>query len=129
MNRLPGWCLAGLFVLAAGCGKDANLPRTYPVSGKAFGPDGKPLTSGQVQFQHATDLTITVVGDVGSDGSYSLRTIAGKRTLSGAPEGEYTVTIALPIPPGEHAAPRPITFAQPFRVEAKESTIDLRPGR
>ncbi len=127
MNRFPGLALAGLFVLVAGCAGGDKLPKLHPVSGKAYGRDGKPLSRGTVQFQHATDTTLTVTGDIQPDGSFTLQTIKGKQLLPGAIEGDYTATVSLPIPEGEHAPPPPISYSRTFHVEAKENVFELRP--
>ena len=69
-----------------------------------------------------------MAGDVGPDGTYKLKTVKGKRIVSGAPEGEYAVTITLPIPQGEHKATPQLTLSKTVRVEAKDNTIDLKGG-
>ena len=128
MNRLSALALAVALVIGSGCTGGEKLSKTFPVTGKVFGRDGKPLTGGMVQFQHTTDLTLTVTGEIQPDGSFTLQTIKGKQVLPGAIEGEYTATAMLPIPAGEHAPPRPITFPQTIRIEAKDNAIELRPA-
>jgi protocatechuate 3,4-dioxygenase beta subunit len=128
MKRWSALAFVFALVLGAGCAGGEKPPQTFSVTGKVYDRDGKPLSGGMVQFQHATDLTLTVTGEIQPDGSFTLQTFKGKKALPGAIEGEYTATAMLPIPAGEHAPPPPITFDQKILIEAKENTIELRPS-
>ena len=129
MRPLRKLSVAVLFAAMMGCAAGEELPRTYYVTGTAYDADGKPLTEGLVHFQHASDSTFTVSGSIGPNGSFTLKTLKGKSMLEGAPEGEYQVTIIPGVPKGQHGAAPAIVFPQTFRVEAKENTFELRPGK
>src|SRR5260221_512383 len=113
-------------LLFAGCARKDGLPKTYAVKGKVLDATGNPLTGGQVQFQSPTDTTMTLVGNIAGDGSFSPRTIKERKEPPAAPGGEYQVTIPLPLPPGERAPPPPATLSAPYKVEAKDNTFEFR---
>ena len=74
-----------------GCGGDASRAAgpLYPVTGKVILPDGKPLTTGRVEFIPASS-GLPAFGALGSDGSFSLKTGDGRE---GAPAGDYKVRL------------------------------------
>ena len=82
--------LFGLLVGMTGCGGSEGL---HAVKGKVLLTDGKPLTKGSVRFVPDKDKgnksVDEPVGEIGSDGSYSLMT-AGKK---GAAAGWYNVSV------------------------------------
>jgi hypothetical protein len=120
--------LAMLLLVLIGCAGE-QLPTTYSVTGKAYDMEGNPLAEGMVQFKHPSDTTLSIVGEIDKEGSFALKTLKGKWTLKGAPEGEYEVVVLPGVPKGQHAALPEITFPQSFRVEPKENTFELRPGK
>jgi hypothetical protein len=87
----------GLVVLAAlaGCGEDENpdIGTCYPVKGKVVLRDGKPLTSGEVEFTATKGSLAVATGKLGPDGSFTLST----RGKEGAPATEYRIRI-IPDP-------------------------------
>jgi hypothetical protein len=122
-------------LLLAGCGSKDGLPKTYPVKGKVLDAQGAPLKGGTAMFQSKTDTTLTVSGTISeTDGSFEVKTIRNKQQVAGAPEGEYEVTISLPLAGGPsdgtigrgHAAPPPVTLPKLYRVEPKENTFEFR---
>ena len=91
-------CVASIslaFGAIGGCGADQsglnslNL-KLYPVKGQVALSDGKPLTSGVVEFVPTAGPAISSTGEVGADGSFSLKT---EGVGEGAPAGEYRVRI------------------------------------
>ena len=78
-------------VLLLGCGKTQSASVRGTVT-----YNGKPLTTGSVTFHPVTDGPVAI-GDIQSDGTYSLQT----GTESGLGPGEYRVTVVAtgPIPP------------------------------
>ena len=83
----------GLVVLAvlAGCGENPNpdIGTLYPVKGKVELANGKPLTSGGVEFMATKGSLAVATGKIGPDGSFTLST----RDKEGAPATEYRVKI------------------------------------
>jgi hypothetical protein len=113
-------CLLAL----AGCSGRAELPKTYPVNGKVIGKGGLKVNGAGICFE-SKDPDLIVVGDIQEDGSFTLKTRKGKAETSGAPEGEYRVTISFPSPAdrataGRRSVVRPITLPKPYKVEAKD---------
>src|SRR5262245_14431628 len=93
----PGLALA--LSLCAGCGETGGTTaksQTYPVTGFVKFKDGKPATGAAVQFTPLHDTSLAVSGDIQEDGSFTLFTVKGNKRVSGAPEGEYRVTVQLP---------------------------------
>jgi hypothetical protein len=82
-NDFAAWLAAGcLCLVLTGCGG----PYEATVSGIVT-LDGEPLPSGAVTF-HAVAGGPAVIGTIGADGSYTLRTGAS----DGLPPGDYIVT-------------------------------------
>jgi hypothetical protein len=101
------------------------------VTGSAKFKDGKPATGGAIQFSPVSDTSYTVSGDLKADGSFTLFTVKGSDRVPGAPEGEYRVTVQLPIPASQGTVP-PITLPKTYRVEPKENTFAIEippPGK
>ena len=72
-----------LFGFLAGCGGLVSSEATvYPVTGKVLLADGKPLTTGRVEFIPVKG-GMPASGDVGADGSFSLKTGSGQQGSSG----------------------------------------------
>jgi hypothetical protein len=96
LSARPRQWLGVIFILGIsllgfeGCGDPGTATGPlYPVKGKVLLPDGKPLTTGRVEFlPQAGGMPTT--GDVGPDGSFSLKTGDGR---DGAPPGDYKVRL------------------------------------
>ena len=102
--RLNGWqlssgscgigmhlaCTTALWLLSlAGCGRDGPYSGSlYPVKGQVLLADGKPLTSGTVQFI-PKEGGLPASGKIAQDGTFSLKS----KTREGAAPGEYKVRI------------------------------------
>ena len=85
--------VAGL--MSGGCGSQTGGPVTVPVRGVVM-LDGKPLSSGVVQFQPASGQVAT--GEIAGDGSFTLsRTTPGDGVLPGT----YSVAVVSYDPAAE----------------------------
>jgi hypothetical protein len=114
---LPALCLAG-------CGPKDSMPQVYQVTGSVAYKGGKPFTGGSVQFTPVSDTTLSVTGTIEPDGSFTLSTIKGAAKVSGAPEGEYRVTILLPIPQDQKVSP-PIVLPKTLRVKPQDNQLQI----
>jgi len=128
-NRHPSgrrWLAGVVMVLAlyglVGC-SGTKFPKTYPAKGKVVGKGGKPWNGGEtwITFQLKSDPEIVARGKVAKDGSFTLATQIEGKQRAGAAEGEHSVLLDPPAPPGE-ALPIIIT---PY-VVAKTYTV--KPG-
>ena len=72
--------------------------KVYEVKGSVLLADGKPLTSGTVEFEPVKDSVYQASGQIGTDGSFTLKT---PNSGDGAAPGEYRVKII----PDETMAP------------------------
>jgi hypothetical protein len=114
------WAILG----AAGCKGGADIPKTHPATGRVTYADGKPFSGGAIQFVPLNDQSLTISGKIDTDGNFSLRTIKDGTTASGAPEGEYRVTI-VPSSPSHHEAVRPHTLPKTERIETKTNKFEF----
>ncbi len=116
-RRRSTWCAACVFAAGAlGCGGGGST--TYPVTGRVTFPDGKPLSTGTVEFQPVAPSgdgekpsanptgRISARGMIQADGSYALGTFG---TDDGAVEGKHRVLVTPGLPPG------PINPASPSK--------------
>lgn len=90
------WLVLSL-LLVAGCGKE-EMPKTYTVKGKVVLKNRKPLAGGFITFSSVANPEHRAYGDIASDGSFTLDTVAltskaRSARLSGAVEGDFRVTI------------------------------------
>jgi hypothetical protein len=124
------WRAFALFAgstLLVGCsdsGKSGGLPATYPVTGKVVDANGNPLKGGTVQFDAGKGADLSVLGVIGADGTYTVKTFRDKQEADGAPEGEYQVTVTFLLG-GTNAPPAPVTLTSRFKVEARDNTLDI----
>ncbi len=125
MSRISRLLLAAALIGATGCQGAENMPKTYPVLGTVFYKGGKPLQGGTVQFMSPTDPSLTVVGNIQNDGTFTLSTIRNQTKVDGAAEGEYRVTIVPPIPADRKSFQPPMPVPKPYKVEAKENQFQI----
>jgi hypothetical protein len=101
------------------------MPTLHPATGVVVYKGGKPFTGGgSIQFTPLEDTTLSVTAPILEDGTFNLYTIKGAEKASGAPEGEYRVTVLLPIPLDQRASP-PIVLPEPLRVKAGENHFPI----
>jgi hypothetical protein len=92
--QLSAWVVVSLLLLS-GCGKGGRPEVQYtfhPVKGRVTQGNGSPV-GGEVRFMPRTDPNYVSIGTIGSDGSYTLNTTVYHKTHTGAPAGEYAVTL------------------------------------
>jgi hypothetical protein len=114
-----------LAVIVAGCGGGkSSLPPTFPVTGTVKFTNGQPVAGGAVQFASVSDSSFAVSGDIGTDGAFTLATVKGTDRVSGAPEGEYKVSVQPPIPADHRAVPA-VVLPKTYRVEPQTNTFTI----
>ncbi len=118
-----------LVVALCGCGDQqgeapSDIPSTVQVRGIVLQANGQPLPGGEVEFHSDKNSDLTVMGTVGSDGKFSLRTNSSSGRSEGAPEGTYRVTVMPQMAQGAgndiQAVPEPITVPGKFTVKASD---------
>jgi hypothetical protein len=121
-----GWLLlAALF--AGGCGGQPAREQltTHAVSGVVQAKDGKPFAGGAIQFQNVDDPNLASLGEIASDGKFTLRTnLADGTKVAGAVAGNYRVTV---FPPAD--APQTAAIHSPpqtYRVEAGANQLTIQ---
>lgn len=137
MNRMTGFlstvCRSGfargpltgvagmLMGLIAGCdGISPAKPTVYPVTGKVRLGDGKPLTTGRVEFIPIKG-GMPATGVIGSDGSFSLKTGDGQE---GAPAGEYKVRLE-PTTIANRKSGKPFSYPFPAKYADEDANTGL----
>ncbi len=118
----------GLLVFSAvvGCGSrppEKPAPTTYPVSGKVVAPAGKSVGGGSIQFQSTADPSVTAIGEIKPDGTFSLSYNFEGRRLPGTIAGPSRVTIIPPM--GSDQTAVPFELPKPYTVEAKENQFTI----
>ena len=121
----PGRLLGGLLAVAllawsGGCRRPPELPRTFAVKGKVVYKDGTPLAGGMVDFRPTGQAVVSVSGQVGPDGTFTLTTRTDQGATAGAPEGEYSVTV-MPRLDGDQ------TRTHGFRPAAVKRKVTVKP--
>lgn len=85
--------LAPLFWFA-GCGEPGDPPpKTYEVTGKVVHVDGRPFKGGTIEFHSVENTSLTTMGQIKDDGTFTLTTMTGKHKLEGAVEGTFTAMV------------------------------------
>jgi hypothetical protein len=128
VRRIAG--IAAIFaglgaVSLSGCGTDSTTPLTFRVDGKVVRNDNTPYTGGgHIEFRNTANPQHTSLGQIGEDGSFTLKTIAGSRSLDGAQEGEHRVTVT---PAGDGQKTRAMQLKKRYAIVAGETnTIVVR---
>jgi len=113
MSKFILGLLAIVLVIAAGC--HPSLPKTYTAGGSVHYKGGQPMKGGSVQFASPTDPLLRIIGQIQEDGTFVLVTIRDNDRTSGAPEGEYEVTVQPPLL-GEHKGAPSIVLPTRYKV-------------
>ena len=111
--------LATLFGFT-GCGEPGDPPpKTYEVTGKVVHADGRPFQGGTIEFHSVENTSLTTMGQIKDDGTFTLTTMTGKHKLEGAVEGTFTamVTPSLNQDQTEQENFDAISVRDKFRVE------------
>lgn len=120
---------AGLVLLVLsgflGCARQSVKapPPTQKAEGVVLRKDGKPVTGGSVEFRHATNPEFVSLGNVGTDGRFTLRTMGGLSDAAGAQEGEHTVTYTPASAKQEEMIP--ITLSKKYVINSGENNITV----
>jgi hypothetical protein len=78
----------------AGCGEPKDPPpQTFAVTGKVVRANGKPFKGGVIEFHSTDNPSLTMIGQIKDDGTFTLMTMTGKDKLDGAVEGTFTATV------------------------------------
>ena len=120
-------------VFVAGCGPKFNTtppPKVYPVKGKVLLASGQPVSGGIITFHPKNTLGAEASGEIGTDGSFQLTTIARN---DGALPGSYTVSVNPFFKDGQPSAVPacrvPLKFGAPetsgLTAEVEEKDNDL----
>ena len=91
------WPATLVCLLTAGCGT-AEFPKTYPVSGTIFLPDGTPMKGGHIEFESVVDPNMRAMGEIGQDGTFaSVYTYKSNgHEVTGLIAGEHRIRFELP---------------------------------
>jgi hypothetical protein len=117
--RLGPGCLC--LVLLLGCGGGAAMPRTFPAVGRVSYKEGGPVSGGLVQFGSLSDTTVTLAGEIQSDGTFTLKTLKAKQWADGAIPGTYRVFVV----PGTDKAAEPVNLPDAQTVKEGENRFNL----
>jgi hypothetical protein len=101
LGQWVAWTCLLLATGFMGCG-DSDAPKAgkvYEVKGSVILADGKPLTTGSVEFEPVKDSMFPATGAIGTDGTFTLKT---PNAGEGAVPGEYRVRI---VPDEDRLAP------------------------
>jgi hypothetical protein len=129
LHQAPLALLICAVAFLPGCSSGPVLPKGYPATGTVVYQGGQPLAGGSIELKSASDPLLRVVGDIKSDGKFTLKTI--KDAIGdGAPEGEYQVVVTLPRPKFDANDPasaqkrqEPIVLEKRYKIEAKSNTL------
>lgn len=126
--------LALMVAANLGCERGPQLPKTYPVSGKATMKGGQPWTLGgaSLTFQLTSDPSVVAVGIIDQQGAFTVTTNMYGKEKAGAAAGEHTVMVEPPPPPGEafNQSIVPQVLDKTVLIEAKdmnEVSIEVEP--
>ena len=87
-SKLP---LGIVLVTLLGCG--SSLSETVEVKGKVVSSTGEPFPGGSIEFRSVNDSSLTIMGQIKKDGSFTLRTLGADGAADGAAPGSYHVEI------------------------------------
>lgn len=92
--RVGAACRVALGVVVsglAGCG--SGMPPTFPAEGRVVLTDGRPVTSGLVEFE-SVDQPYNARGAIGADGTFRLRTRDREGAIAGKHRAIVTQSLA-----------------------------------
>lgn len=113
--------LVVVVLLASGCAKMEEMPKTFVVQGKVVRKDGKPFTGGgAIMFRPLSNHELQAYGEIAENGTFTLHTLGHTkdghaRRLDGTIEGEFQVQIEPPMGKG-----RPFWLSKSYRIEPNE---------
>jgi hypothetical protein len=116
------------FLLLLGCSPKPPpkiLPTVHPTSGKVVDRSGAPVTGGTVQFEALASPGQTALGEIGADGSFTLRTMVDGDRLNGAPPGPQRVTY-MPKMIEDQSVAVPVTLSEQFEVKEGQNNFTIK---
>lgn len=115
----------GMLSTGLGCNAKPSieLPPTYPVRGTVVRKSGEMVSKGAVQFRSLADTNVSALGELQSDGTFTLQTMFGSELVPGAVEGQHEVTV-IPVVEGNHGR-NSVLLPQPQVVEPRENDLKL----
>jgi hypothetical protein len=102
----------------AGCGGAGPQTRVFPVKGVVRDEDGRPFGRGMIDFRSQDLQGLSINGELGPEGQFSLRTMHDAGAVQGAPAGTYAAII-MPRLDGDQTqriGPRALRLAGPFII-------------
>jgi hypothetical protein len=115
-----------LGMLAFGCGEPGKQYQFHPVKGVVL--KGKtPQKGGTIRFTLPDDPNFVATSPIGEDGTFKLQTNTTNpaRTVSGAPEGMYQVTVAMPAAAPNQTFPS-LTAPEKYSVKAGDNDLTVK---
>ena len=118
-----------LGVIVSGCSRTGpKPPKTYPVKGKVLYEDGRPYGPGMIEFRSKSQ-PFNSVGEIQTDGSFTLSTLNDREKLGGAIEGDCTVAL-IPPQPADRAnrkgsLPMMITLPETYAIKPQENDFAI----
>lgn len=125
------WLASLLLLGGCGGGEDPEAPETHEVKGKVVWSDGTPLAGGQIEFQSTGETDFTILAQVQTDGTFSLRTLHNGKQSSGAVEGTFRVVVMQQMSQeAEQTDVRPIMVRKPVTVKPGDNVVTVQlPGK
>jgi hypothetical protein len=115
--------LLSLSAVLLGCQRSTPPPVTHPVQGKVL-LDGQLLTEGAVEFQALAEPSWTTLGDINTDGVFTLSTLHEGKRVPGAIAGEYRVTVLFASRDAKQKR-SPLTLAKTYTVKAGDNAFTI----
>jgi hypothetical protein len=102
----------------AGCGGAGPQTKVFPVKGVVRYQDGRPFGRAMIDFRSQDPHGLSVNGEIGPEGRFTLRTVHDAGAVQGAPAGTYAAII-MPRLDGDQTqrlGPPAIRLPGPFVV-------------
>ncbi|MCH7725975.1 MAG: hypothetical protein IH991_05770 [Planctomycetes bacterium] len=120
--KLP---LGVVLVTLLGCG--SSLPE---VKGKVVLSTGEPFPGGSIEFRSVNDSSLTIMGQIKKDGSFTLRTLGVDGAVDGAAPGSYHVEITPMLEGdqtqvGEGVSAAPIVLNGTYEIKASDPNLTI----
>src|SRR5262245_34303698 len=113
--RATALALGAALLLAGVPGCGSGIPKTFPVKGRVVWKGGKPVDDGRIEFRSLSEPDLTAVGEIGSDGTFTLTTFKEGKTREGAVAGQHKVIVEPDVPDGQRALV--VVLPDPYTVE------------
>ncbi len=115
-----------VFAGGGGCrGTAAPQRETFGVSGHVNVRPGEPASDGLVEFKSRLEPGLMTVGQIQSDGSFSLATRVAGQALAGAIAGlhDVRVSVTLADPQGVQGIPKTFVIPEPLLIEPGDAYV------